>query len=137
MPLVVPDVGEVELLDKMLKDALTVDESYTLKLYSNNYTPVQGSTAASFTESTFTSYAAKTLTRAGWTAATTVSNKASASYAQQSWTCGTTGGTVYGYYVIGTTSTVVLWAELFPVARVLAVNDVLNLTPVFTLNSEN
>lgn len=137
MPLVVPDVGEVELLDKMLKDALTVDESYTLKLYSNNYTPVQGSTAANFTESAFTSYAAKTLTRAGWTAASTVSNKASASYAQQSWTCGTTGGTVYGYYVIGTTSTVVLWAELFPVARVLAVNDVLNFTPVFTLNSEN
>src|SRR5574342_469145 len=34
MALVVPDVGEVELLDKMLKDALSVDESYTLKLYS-------------------------------------------------------------------------------------------------------
>lgn len=137
MPLVVPNAGEVELLDKLLKDALTVDENYTLKLYNNNVTPDQTSVVGTFTEATFTGYSAKTLTRTGWTASSTVSNKAQSSYAQQSWTCGATGETVYGYYVLGATSGVCLWAEKFASPRILANTDVLNLTPVFTLNSEN
>jgi hypothetical protein len=45
MALVIADVGEIELLDKMLKDALSVDETYTLKLYQNNYTPLASSVA--------------------------------------------------------------------------------------------
>ena len=138
MALVTPNEGELELLDKMLKDALSVDEGYTLKLYKNDYTPDQSSTGSSFTEADFTSYAAKTLTRTGWGAATTISNKASATYsAQQSWTCGTTGNTIYGYYIVAATSGKVLWAERFSSARTLANGDVLNLTPSITLNSEN
>jgi hypothetical protein len=137
MPLVIADVGELELLDKMLKDALSVDEDFTLKLYQNNYTPVNTSVAGDFTVATFTNYVDKTLTRAGWAAATTVSNKARSTYAQQSWTCGASGNTIYGYYVIGATSGTLLWAELFPTPRVLANTDILTLIPVFTLNSEN
>lgn len=137
MPIVVANVGEIELLDKMLKDALTVDENYTMKLFKNNVTPDQSSVASTFTETTFTGYAAKTLTRAGWTAAATVSNKAQSSYSQQSWTCGATGDTIYGYYIVGATSTVLLWSERFAAARVLSNTDVLNITPLFTLNSEN
>ena len=137
MALVLANVGEVELLDKMLKDALTTDEDYSLKLFNNDVTPDQSSIASTFTEAAFTGYSAKTLTRSGWSAATTVSNKAQSSYSQQSWTCGATGDTIYGYYVIGATSTVLLWAEKFSSARILANSDVLNLTPVFTLNSEN
>ena len=138
MALVVPNVGEIELLTKMLKAALTVDENYILKLYKNNYTPVQSSTDADFTEATFTSYAAKTLTRTNWGAPTTVSNKASSTYSvQQSWTCGASGETVYGYYVMGATSGVLLWAEEFADPIPMANTFVLNLTPVFTLNSEN
>lgn len=137
MALVTPAVGECELLDKCLKDALSVDESYTLKLYKTDVTPSGTSVAGDFTVADFTDYANKTLTRAGWSAAATVSNKAESEYAQQSWTCGATGNTIYGYYVIGTTSGTLLWAEKFSSARVLAENDVLNLTPKFSLNSEN
>jgi hypothetical protein len=137
MPLVIANVGELELLDKMLKDALTVDEDYTLKLFNNNVAPTQASIASTFTETAFTGYAAKTLTRTGWSAATTVSNKAQSSYSQQSWTCGATGDTIYGYYVIGATSSTLLWAELFASPRIVANTDVLNVTPVFTFNSEN
>ena len=138
MPLVTPNEGELELLDKLLKDALATDEDYTLKLFGNDYTPDDTSVEASFTESAFTNYAARTLTRANWNAAVTVSNKAETSYGSspQSWTCGATGGTVYGYYVTGATSGVVLWAERFATSRVLANGDVLNLTPKFTLNTE-
>lgn len=133
MALVVPNVGEVELLDKMLKDALGVDENYTLKLYKTDVTPAESDTAVSYTEADFTNYAAKTLTRANWGAASTAGGTTSSSYAQQSWTCGASGNTIYGYYVIGATSTVLLWAEKFAVARVLADTDVLNLTPKFEL----
>ena len=121
--------GELELLDKMLKDALSVDEAYILKLFQNNYTPADTTTSANMTAATFTNYAHKTLTRAGWSAATTnASGKAESSYgtAPESWTCGATGNTIYGYWVEGASSGKVLWAERFATARVLASGDVLD-----------
>lgn len=129
MSLVCPDVGEVELLDKMLKDALSVDEDYTLKLFKTNVTPAESDTAGSYTVADFTNYVNKTLTRTGWAGASTAGGTTSTTFAQQSWTCGASGNTVYGYWVIGVTSTVVLWAEAFATARVLASGDTLNLTP--------
>jgi len=140
MALVVPDEGEKELLDKMLKDALSVNEDYVLKLFKNDFTPANTTSAGSLTEADFTNYVAITLTRATWNVAVTNgSNKAETSYntSPQSWTSGTTGNTIFGYYIIGATSTAVLWAERFATARVLSDGDVLNLTPKFTLNSEN
>lgn len=138
MALYTPNAGELELLDKMLKDPLVTDENYILRLYQNNYTPDDSSVAGSFTEASFTNYAAVTMTRANWNASVTVSNKAESSYgsAPLAWTCGTTGNTVYGYYVSGATSSVVLWAEKFATSRVLANADVLQLTPKMTLNHE-
>lgn len=137
MPLIVPDQGELRLLDTMLKLALSTNENHILKLYTNNYTPVAAAAPGSFTEAAFTGYAARTLTRASWNSAVTVSNKAECSYsAVQSWTCGTVGATIFGYYVQGSAGTL-LWAELFSTSRVLASGDVLNITPKFTLSSEN
>ena len=138
MPLVTSNLGELELLDKMLKDALSTNENYLLRLYQNNYTPDDASAPGSFTEATFTNYVAMTLTRALWNAAVVVSLKAETSYGTTplSWTCGASGNTVYGYYVTGATSSILLWAELFATSRVLANQDVLNLTPKFTLNKE-
>jgi len=123
---------------KMLKDALSVDEAYILKLFRNDVTPDQTFASGSMTEANFTNYAAKTLARTTWNTAVTVSNKAESSYgsAAQSWTCGASGNTIYGYWVEAATSAKVLWAERFAVSRVLADGDVLNLTPKFTLNSE-
>ncbi|MCB9949571.1 MAG: hypothetical protein H6824_01165 [Planctomycetaceae bacterium] len=137
MPLITSNAGELELLDKLLKDPLTTNEDYVLKLFQNDYTPDQTTVEASLTEANFTNYAAVTLTRSGWSDAVTVSNKAESSYATQSWTCGTTGNSVYGYYVTGSTSGTVLWAERFAATRTLVSSDVLNLQPKFTLNSEN
>jgi hypothetical protein len=139
MPLIVSDEGELRLLDYMLKLALSTNENQILKLYQSNTTPTSASTNASFTEATFTGYAARTLTRSTWNSAVTVSNKAESSYGTtpQSWTCGATGNTIYGYWVMSATGSKCLWAELFSTARVLASGDVLNITPKFTLNSEN
>lgn len=138
MPLWTPNAGELQLLDKMMKDALSTNENYLLKLYTNDYTPDDNAVTASFTQATFTNYAGRTLVRSSWNSAVTVANKAETSYGTgpQSWTCGATGQTVYGYYVEAITSAVTLWAERFSTARVLANGDVLNITPKFTLNRE-
>ncbi len=138
MVLMVPRQGELELLDKMLKDALSTDEDYILKLFKNNYTPDQDDDNSSFTEANFTAYAARTLTRALWNAAQVNSTKAESSYgtAPESWTCGVTGNTIYGYWVEGVVDNDVLWSEKFATARVLADGDVLNITPKFTLSHD-
>src|SRR5690606_29537175 len=123
----------IELLDKMLKDALSVDEDYTMKLYKNDYTPIGSSTAVDFTEADFTNYTAATLTRANWGAVTTVNNKAQSTYsAQQSWTCGTGGIMVYCYYIVGATSVLLLWGERFSAARILSDGNILKLAPIIS-----
>jgi hypothetical protein len=137
MALVVTNAGEVELLNKLIRNTTADNEDYILHLYQNNYSPVDGSTAGDFTESNFTNYVAKTIARSDWSAATIVSDKAESTCAVQSWTCGTTGNTVYGYYIIGGTSSVLLWAEKFAAQRILADGDILNLTPKFNIDSAN
>jgi len=109
MALLVPDVGEVIMLSRILNKAATGDVK--LKLYSNNYTPVEGSAIASFTECTASGYAAKTLAGATWTI-TTSAGTTQAVYAEQTFTF-TAAQTVYGYFVTDTAGTGLLWAELF------------------------
>ena len=137
MALVVPNQGELQLLQKLLKNTSDT-EDYLLRLYQNNYNPVEGSVLGSFTEADFTNYAQKTIARGDWAAPSiNGSNKAESSVAAQSWTCGASGNTVYGYYIVGATSGVVLWAEKFSVSRVLGDGDILNVTPIFNLSSAN
>lgn len=140
MPLVVPIEGELQLLAKMLQVALSVNEDYILKLYKNDYAPAANTSKTSFTEANFTNYAARTLTRANWsTGVINGGNASELSYGTtpQSWTCGTTGNTVFGYWIEGATSTKVLWAERFSTSRTLVNSDIINLVPKFTLLSAN
>lgn len=141
MALKVPNEGELELLDMMLKEGAGDGNDYLLKLYKNDKTPGDADTTSSYTQATFTNYAARTLSRSGWNVAVTNgSNKAETSYGStpQSWTCGATGNTIYGYYVEqdGAPNNL-LWAERFATQRVLANGDVLNITPKFTLATES
>ena len=128
MALKVPNEGELELLDLMLKDANTADEKYLLELYQNDKTPADADATRSYTVADFVDYGPRTLSRAGWNTAVTQSNKAETSYGStpQSWTCGATGNTIYGYYVEGSASNKCLWAERFATQRVLANGDVLD-----------
>ena len=88
-------VGELAMLNKLLKVAISTPENYILKLYKTAVTPAEATTQASFTEANFTNYAARTLTRANWNAAAVSGLKAESSYnAVQSWTCGASGNTV-------------------------------------------
>lgn len=138
MALIVPNIGEIELLDRLLQGGTYAsDGNYVLKLFQNNYTPTTISTLGDFTEADFTSYASVTLSQSGWLSATTNTlGKAESSYTQQSWTCGSVGNTIYGYYVSGDVSGELLWAERFGSAKVLTNGDILNLIPVITLSTE-
>ncbi len=138
MALVFANSGELLAVQWMLKTTST-PENLTLKLFKNDYTPTATSTAGDFTEADFTSYAAKTLSRGTWQSPSTVSGKASIAYdtAPQTWTCGTTGNTIYGYYVVGATSGTLIYAERFSANRPLSNGDSLNVQPVLTLNSES
>lgn len=111
MTLLVPDVGEVQLL----KFALGVDasENQTLKLYVTNVTPAEGDTAGSYTEATGGGYSAITLTKTSWSVSTSAGTT-TGSYAQQTFTFTgalTTNPDIYGYFVVSATGGILLWAE--------------------------
>jgi hypothetical protein len=138
MALLVPNVGEIELLDRLLKGGSSVhDGNYTLHLFKNSYVPQDGSTLSNFTEADFDGYADKALAQSSWASVSLNTNdKAESSYSQQSWTCGATGNTIYGYYITGNTSGELLWAEKFGSSKALTNGDILNLIPVITLSND-
>ena len=133
---VVPNAGELKLVEWALKGS---PENLTLKLYTNDYTPVAASVAGSFTEATFADYAAKTLTAGSWgTAATDANGKAAISYAAQTWTGGTAANeTCYGWYCVGATSGTIIMAGRFSSAKTVAEGETLTINPAVTLASEN
>jgi hypothetical protein len=137
MGLKIPTEGEIRLLKIMLQLTAKTD-NYYLHLYRTNYAPGATTNKSSFTEAIFSGYSVMTLTRANWSTPVIVAGKGESSYGSQalSWTCGSVGDTIYGYWVEDASDGTVLWAEQFSTARVLAQNDVLNLTPKFTMASE-
>lgn len=131
MALLAPDVGEVEILKRALNYSSA--DNCKLKLYINNYSPVEGSAVGNFTESTASGYSTKTLTGSSWSISTT-SNVTTASYAAQTFTY-TAAETVYGYYVVNNAGTIVLWAEKFSSAFVIpSGGGSISVTPTLTLD---
>ena len=138
MALVLADVGADELLKVFFNnDRPTGGNNFTLKLFVNDYTPLQTSVAGSFTEATGGGYAAKTLTNGSFTV--TVGNDPSdAVYAQQVFTFTgalTTNPTIYGYYVVDADGTLI-YAERAAASFTPANNgDHYDVTPKFQISS--
>ncbi|TXH08475.1 MAG: hypothetical protein E6R04_10635 [Spirochaetes bacterium] len=107
MALNVPDVGENAILEMIVNK--TAAQNPVLKLYKNNITPSDTDTAGTYTEATFGGYAAVTLTGASWNSAAS----GSISYgSQQTITCNASAtDDIYGYYIVQTTSGILLWSE--------------------------
>ena len=107
MALNVSDAGENAILEMIVNK--TAAQNPVLKLYKNNITPSDTDTGATYTEATFGGYAAITLTGASWNSAAS----GSISYgSQQTFTCNATAtDDIYGYYVVQTTSGILLWSE--------------------------
>jgi len=131
MPLLVPTVGENKLIEFAL--GFSVPGNQTLKLFTNNITPADADTAATYTEMATLGYAAKTLVKGSWTVAQN-GGVAEGVYAAQTWTfTAGTAVTIYGYFVIDSTSGVLLWAEKFTTGVVKQfAGDQVIITPKFT-----
>lgn len=130
MAAVLPNEGKLYLAAYQHNNKAQGD--WVLRTFSNNLTPTVSSVKADFTESTYTGYAAKTLTGASWSEAT-VSDKARSSYAEQSWNA-TSSENVYGWYITDPTNTVVLIAQRDDSAPRAVVNgDTVKVTPVYDL----
>ena len=112
--LLVPDVGEVLLLSYALDKV--VPGNVFLRVYDNDYTPVEGSVIASFEIAYLdgvgeTTPAELELEGNDWTISTAV-GVTTAAFAQQTFTF-TAASTNYGYYVVNNAKDQVLWAERF------------------------
>lgn len=132
MALLVPNEGEVQILNVALGKSTA--ENLTLKLFSNNYTPTETDTAASYTEVTGNGYAAQTVTAANWTVAS--GNPSTATAAAKTFSFTGAAGNVYGYYLVGATSAKVYWAERFTTGPIVIQNngDQIIITLTFGMN---
>lgn len=111
MAIVICQDGEKIFLEAGLNK--TAGQDTVLKLYTNNRTPANADTAASYTEATFTGYAGAALTGASWT--TTPGNPTLIANAQQTFTSSAAQATqqVYGYFIVQASSGKLIGAELF------------------------
>jgi hypothetical protein len=134
MTLVVPNNGEGLALANFLNK--TAPQNQTMLLYSNNITPAETDTTATYTEATFTGYAAKSLTGASWTVTEGAPSNAAA--AQQTFTSSAdqTLQNIYGYLFKQTTSGIIMWAERFAAAPYAITNngDNIQVTPQITFD---
>lgn len=130
MTIMVPNVGEELALKNFLNH--TAPQNQTLKLFQNNITPAETDTAVTYTECAITGYSAKSLTGTSWTV--TAGAPSDAAYAEQTWTfTAGFGATVYGYFVVQTTSGILMWAERDASPYTPANNgDQIKLTPALT-----
>lgn len=133
MTLLFPQGGEIDVLNYMFN--ITAPQTAILRLYENNITPANTDTAATYTEATFTGYAAVSLAPLTW-GAPVGGNPSSITYgATVNFTSSAAQSkNVYGYYMTRTTSGVIILAERAAGAPLPIVNngDVIHITPVVT-----
>jgi len=109
-------------------------ENLVLRLFTNDVTPSEADTAATYTEAIGSGYSAITLTGASWTI--TEGSPSTASYAEQTFTFTGALGNVYGYYLTRATSGRIAFAERFSAAPfAIATNgDQIKVTVQITLD---
>jgi hypothetical protein len=131
MALLVPDVGEVEMLSRILN--ATAPNNVVMHLFTNDKTPAEGDTVADYTEEDDASYSSVTLTGGSWSV-TTTAGTTTAEYAAQTFTFAAST-TIYGYYVTDNGGTTLMWAErLGSAATYPAGGGTLDITPKITLD---
>ena len=109
MSLIITNTGKQKALEYITgKDSST--ETLVLKLYSNNVTPSAADATTAYTElSTSNGYASIALSASNWN----ITN-GTAVYPQQTWIFTGAAGSVYGYYVINSVSSQLMFAQRFP-----------------------
>jgi hypothetical protein len=122
MNMVIPNEGKELLLYWALGTDGSDLEDFILRLYKNDYTPVDGSSGANFTVSDFDGYMDLPILRANFDPVAIVANVAEIEYdTVPEFVC--TGGAAqnaYGWYLLGDTSGKVIAAQRFDSPRSMA-----------------
>ena len=129
--IVVPNTGEVIALAYLVNKQ--APENLIYRYFTNNITPSETDTTATYTEAAGGGYAAMTLTGPSWTV--TGGAPSQAAYAQQTTTFSgalTGNATIYGYFVTRATSGDLVLAETFTSFTPAASGDQIKLTPQIT-----
>lgn len=131
MNMVIPNEGKQLWLEWALPGDGTSFEDFEINLFSNDYTPVDGSTDSDFTAATFGGYAQVDAERADFGAPSISSNVAYSLLSFVPTFTQTSGSpqTVYGWWMRGATSGIVLAAQRFDTARVMAIGATETLDP--------
>ena len=113
MALLVPNVGEVRLLRYIIGNASPT--SLQLHLYTNNRTPDEADTEASYTTAVAIGYGVATLSPSSWSVGTDSGTSSALYNSGITFTFGTAASTqnVFGYYVSDNLGNL-LWSERFP-----------------------
>ena len=134
MTLLVPNTGEGRILNNMVNKVAPQDLS--LKLFKSNTTPAEGDTAGTYTEADFTGYTDADLVAGNWTITEGAPSNATA--AQQTFTSSADQSTqsIYGYYLVQTSSGILMWAERFSDGPYAIANngDAIKVTAIITLD---
>jgi len=132
MSLLVPNHGEGDGLSYFVNKS--APENLVLRLFTNNITPAETDTAATYTEATGNGYSAITLTGANWTIVEGAPG--TASYAEQTFTFTGALGNVYGYFLTRATSGRIALAERFTAApfNITTNGDQIKITLQITLD---
>ena len=108
MAAVVPNVEEQRILEDYLRDGVLV------RLYSNDVTPSETSTVASFTEVAGGGYEFQSVNSLAWVYTQGNPTEATAPQVEFIFTGATTApGTIYGYYLVSPVTGLLLAAERF------------------------
>ncbi len=137
MSITLADVGADEILKTYFNNTRPVGgNDLTLKLFTNDITPADTDTAATYTEASGGGYAAKTLTNGSWTI-TVANDPSDAVYAEQVWTFTgplTGSATIYGYFVVDADGTLIYAERLGQSFTPSQNGDQLKITPKFQLS---
>jgi hypothetical protein len=109
MTLVVPNSAETIILEYILNKS--APENLDIKLYSNDVTPSETDTIATYTEVSGGGYIHKELTPASWSISP--GNPTTSEHTQVSWDFTGSAGLGYGYFIVRRSSGELLWAERF------------------------
>ena len=135
MPVIVPDIAELELLDILV---LSWGDTLVLKLYRNDLTPGPATELGDFNDANYSGYAAQE--PENWTAPVDDGTGRAISEADTLTFTHNGGGVannVYGYYVVNAGGDL-LWCERFGTAPLVMASaaDSFTLRPKLTLRSQ-
>lgn len=109
MALVTTTEGEVQILNVLF--GKTAAETLSVRLFVNDYIPVEASTLSSFVEASTYGYTPLTVSASSWTL--TAGDPTYGTTPELMFPFSGPAGNMYGYFVVGTTSGKVYWAERF------------------------